>query len=554
MNGATTLPRPPDAQVARLLREHARQRPEAIAIREPVGDIDDGHWQTLTFAELDAEVDRSCHALTRAGLRRGDLCVLMVPPGREFYILTFALLRFGAVVVLIDPGIGAASIGRCLRGVDARGFIGVSRAHWARVVLRWGGSSTAIKVAVGGGLFPPGCDSLESWRQRSDPDIPFDEPLLGRDDPAAVLFTSGSTGTAKGALYHHGIFEAQAHLLKQIHGIEAGEVDLATFPLFGLFGLALGMTSVIPRMNFSRPAEANSVHLIDVIEQSGVTSLFASPALLGNLSRHLQEHPRKLKTVRRVISAGAPVAVDVIEGLLPSLDADASIATPYGATEALPISIVDHRDLLGANSVKRSQGCGVLVGKPVPGIDVELIPISDEPITSWQETTTLEAGIPGEICVRGPVVTRSYYRLPKETTLAKIHDGDEIWHRTGDLGIFDEEGRIWFIGRKSQRLETTSGTMHTVAIEGIFDADPAIRRSALVGIGIRGRQLPVLMVEEEAGCDTDRLREEILEKAKTILIEPLVDVLFPGPFPVDIRHNAKIFREKLALVAARTLS
>ena len=553
MTGKTTLRRPPDAGVARLLRDHARTRPDAVAIREPHGPLGELKWSSLTFAELDAEVDCTCHALSRAGLRRGDSCVLMVPPGREFFILSFALLRFGAVVVLIDPGMGTAAMGRCLKEARPTAFIGISRAHWGRVLLRWGGGSIGLKLAIGGGLFPPGCDKFERWKERCEPGVPFVEPVQNSSDPAAVLFTSGSTGSAKGALYHHGIFEAQVALLREVHGIEAGEIDLPTFPLFGLFGIALGMTSVIPRMDFTRPARANPGHLVETIQHFGVTSLFASPALLGNLSRHLESQPALLATLQRVISAGAPVPVDVIERLLPALPEDATIATPYGATEALPISVIDHHELLGETARKRGEGNGVCVGKPVPGIDVEIIPISAGPIASWEDAAPLEHGATGEICVRGPVVSRSYHRLPVETALAKIVDGEEVWHRTGDVGRFDEEGRIWFLGRETQSVETVAGTMHTVAVEGIFDADPRVKRSALVGIGARGCQLPVLMIEEEAGTDVERLREEVLEKAQSSLILPLAAVLFPGPFPVDARHNAKIFREKLALVASEAL-
>ncbi len=376
---------------------------------------------------------------------------------------------------------------------------------------------------------------------------------------AAIAFTSGSTGVPKGAVYTHGIFAAQVEILRRLYGIEPGEVDLPTFPLFALFGPLLGMTCVLPDMDPTRPAQVDPRKLIDTIKRFGVTNMFGSPALLDRVGRYGVDQEIKLPSLRRVISAGAPVHAAVLERFSRLLAPGVSIFTPYGATEAMPVCSISSAEILSETQARTAEGGGVCVGRPVAPVEASIIRITDTPIPIWSEDLVMPAGEIGEIVARGPVVTREYFRRPEATALAKIADPNHggFYHRMGDLGYVDREGRLWFCGRKSQRVLTAGGPLFTIPCEAVFNTHPAVFRTALVGVGEPRSCRPVLCVELERGVpapNLERLREELLALGtRWPHTRGIRTILFVSVFPVDTRHNAKIFREKFALWAARKL-
>jgi acyl-CoA synthetase (AMP-forming)/AMP-acid ligase II len=544
--------------IAAHLPAMAKARPLTLAIVHPCGTDAHGRvrYRHFTYRELNEESDLLAAGLERVGVRRGVRTVLMVPPGLDFFALTFALFKVGAVVVLIDPGMGRAGLGVCLKEAEPEAFIGVPKAHLARVLFGWARGTVRVTITTGRRLGWGGI-TLDHVRRLGAAVGSFAMAATRATETAAILFTSGSTGVAKGAIYTHGIFAAQVEMLRRIYGIEPGEVDLPTFPLFGLFAPALGMTAILPDMDPTRPAAVDPVKILDAIRQFGVTNLFGSPALIRRVGAYGAEHGVKLPTLRRVISAGAPVPALAIERFVTMLDTGVQIHTPYGATEALPVSSIGSDELLGETRSKTSEGAGVCVGRPVEGMRVRVIRISDDPIPLWNDGIILPAGSVGEITVQGPVVTRAYYNRPESTVLAKITEQtDGLWHRMGDLGYFDEKGRLWFCGRKSQRIATSEQTFFTVACEGVFNAHPAVARSALVGVTREGEVRPVLCVERDPGSrmPDEELRGELLVLgAARPHTRAISTILFHKSFPVDIRHNAKIFREKLAVWAARQL-
>ena len=376
-------------------------------------------------------------------------------------------------------------------------------------------------------------------------------------DPAAILFTSGSTGPPKGVLYTHANFDAQVHALRKLYDIQPGEIDLATFPLFGLFGPALGMTTVIPRMDFTRPGHVEPRNIIGPIQQLNITHLFGSPALLDRVGRSTATPGLKLPSLRRVISAGAPVPAKVLERFASLLSPGVQIFTPYGATESLPVCSIGSDEILGDTRRLTEEGKGVCVGRPATNMKVLVIKTTDDAIPIWTGDLLLPANQIGEIVVQGPVVTAEYFNRPAATRLAKIADpAGGFFHRMGDTGYFDEFGRLWFCGRKSQRVQTPAGDLFSIPFEGVFNTHPAVARSALVGVK-RGEVVqPVICIERAAGVQISNLRliEELhelsLRHEHTRVIKHF---LFHPRFPVDIRHNAKIGREKLAIWAARKL-
>ena len=543
--------------IASGLTAMARDRPDALAVLAPSGRDRSGRARHVhrTFRQLDRDSDALAAGLARNGIGRGVRTVLMVRPSLEFFALTFALFKAGAVPVLVDPGLGIKNLGPCLAEAEPEAFIGIPQAQAARQVLGWARKTLKTVVTVGP-RWPGGGRTLDDLMALGD----GSGPILASVDPdatAAILFTSGSTGVPKGAVYTHAIFQAQVDLLRQTYAIEPGEVDLCTFPLFALFGPILGMTCVVPEMDATRPGRVDPSKIVEAIDDFGVTNLFGSPALIRRVGDYGALKGIKLPTLRRVISAGAPVPARVLATFAPLLERDVQLFTPYGATESLPVCSIGSDEILGETRFATDQGTGVCVGRPVEGMRVEIIAIRDEPIPIWFDNLIVADGEVGEIVARGPVVTRSYFRRPEATALAKIDDpaSGGFWHRMGDLGYRDDRGRIWFCGRKTHRVQTSEGTLLTIPCEGIFNTHPVVMRSALVGVGSPGSQRPVLCVETRPGLGRsawNQLREELLALAKTNPKTRTITTILRHPaFPVDIRHNAKIFREKLAVWAER---
>jgi acyl-CoA synthetase (AMP-forming)/AMP-acid ligase II len=380
------------------------------------------------------------------------------------------------------------------------------------------------------------------------------------DEMAAILFTSGSTGIPKGAVYTHENFNAQVDILREDYQIEPGEKDLATFPLFALFGPALGMAAIIPDMDASQPAASNPQHIVDAIQDNEATNLFASPALIELVGRHGIANGVTFPSLKRVISAGAPANNPSLERFCKLLPDGVEIFPSYGATEALPVSFIGTDEQLGDTAAATDQGAGVCVGRTVHGVEASIIKITDDPIQHWSDKLHVPQGEIGEITVTGPVVTKAYYNRPDSTKLAKISHPELgiIYHRMGDVGYFDDQGRLWMCGRKAHRVVTEAGTLFTIPVERIFNTHPAVARTALVGVEKDGKTVPVLCVErnsEASSLDNEGLVNELKALGgKNEITRDIHQFLFHKSFPVDVRHNAKIFREELAEWAKDQLS
>lgn len=542
--------------VASLLKEMAEAQPHKRAVVAPCGRDRKGRirYVHLTFEQLDQESDCLAHGLTRIGIKRGTRTVLMVRPGIEFFALTFALFKAGAVPVVVDPGMGIRRMVRCLDQSRPEAFIGIPKAHLLSILYSRYFKTVRTYVTVGRRWFWKG-STLAGIR--IDPGKAFPAARTRSDETAAILFTTGSTGPAKGAVYTHGIFDAQVRHIRSHFNIGPDEIDLPTFPLFALFDPALGMTAVIPDMDPTRPGFVDPERILEPITDHGVTNMFASPALLNRVGRYGKAKGVRLPSFKRVVSAGAPVYPANIEQFATMLTGEAEIHTPYGATEAVPILSIASNQILTETRKRGERGFGLCVGRPLAGLDVRIIKISDEPISTWSDELCVPDNETGEIVVAGDLVTREYFENPAADTLAKIKDGARLWHRMGDVGWQDSSGRIWFCGRKSHRVVTQKGILFTIPCEAIFNNHPKVARSALVGIGSPPEQDPVICIElkgEERGVSKKQVEEELLALARDNLLTQDIDtILFHRAFPVDVRHNAKIFREKLARWAQRKL-
>jgi acyl-CoA synthetase (AMP-forming)/AMP-acid ligase II len=317
------------------------------------------------------------------------------------------------------------------------------------------------------------------------------------------------------------------------------------------------MTEVLPDMDPTRPAEVNPLRILEAFHDFHITNMFGSPALINRLAGYGEPRGVRLPYLRRVISAGAPVPAKVLERFSAMLPSEAQIFTPYGATECLPVSSIGSVEILGETRLLTEQGKGVCVGRPVPGLTVKIIRITDGPILSWNDSIELKPGDIGEIAVKGVNATAMYHERPEATQMAKIQDRQNggFYHRMGDVGYIDESGRIWFCGRKSHRVITSQGPMFTIPCEAVFNAHPSVYRTALIGVKKEGVMEPVICVELDPSAQRQpksEIQSQLLAiAAKHSHTQSIKTFLFHPRFPVDIRHNAKIFREKLALWAGK---
>ena len=546
-----SLVRSSSVNVADRLRTISEKLPDAIAIATPGGDDVAGEnaYATCSFAKLDRDASSLARGFVEMGVQPGTRLVLLVRPGIEFVKLVFALLRCGATTVLIDPGMGRKHLLDCLEATEPEGFVAISPAQAVRTMFRRRFPKARLNVTVGRRWFWGGKTYQQLLALGRDSNIEFPEAMPA--DPAAIIFTSGSTGPPKGVLYTHQMFDTQAAEIQRQYDLQPGGADMACFALFGLFNSAMGITTVFPDMDFARPASADPRKLLTAASDWRVTQAFASPAVWRKLSAYCQQQGEQIPTLKKVFSCGAPVPADVLRNTLARAAAGAEMHTPYGATESLPVATIEAAEVLQETAEQTDQGAGICVGRKFATADWRVIRITDDPIVSIDAAEELPTGEIGELIVRGPQVSPAYVVGEDHNAAAKIQDGDTIWHRLGDVGYFDEQSRFWYCGRKAHRVETAEGTLFTIPVEAVFNTLPEVSRSALVGIGSRGKQVPVLVLEPlgspnraEVERDSRALAEEF---AHTKTLQKL---LWHESLPVDVRHNSKINREALAEWAA----
>ncbi len=531
--------------IADRLAEQAAQNPTGPA----VADARRPEQPAWTFRELDERADHLAAGMRAIGMGPDQRVLVFVKPSPDFFALIWGLFRAGVVPILIDPAMGLNPVLNAVQEAEPDHMFGVPA---ALVVSRlFGRRFRSVQRRVTTGAWAIGSTPLRTL-YRLGSSAPSARYGGAADRLAAILFTSGSTGAPKGVLYTHGIFDAQRAALGGALGIEPGEVDLSAFPLFSLFSQALGANAVIPDMDTTRPVRADPERVHRAIRRFGVTYAFGSPAFWGRVVEGSAE-PLPL---RRLLMAGAPASVDLLTTLLERLGNEADVFTPYGATESLPITMPSARAVLDGPAEKSRTGAGTWVGHPLRGVDVRIIEVDDRPVNDWSNARCLPPGVVGEIVVKSEVTTPGYFRRADDDAASKIRD-EGLWHRMGDVGYLDNDGALWFCGRKKHRVQTARRTLFPVQGEAILNRHPEVARTAIVGIGEAGSQAPACFVELRSGRipkgeQAARLRREILAIAEEHdVTRGLNQVFFHRSFPVDARHNAKIRREVLKADADR---
>jgi len=536
-------PAPEREPVWAALDERSRDDDVAIAEMGP-----SGVEASITFAELDADVRRLAAGFAALSIRKGDRVALLVPPGIDLAACIYACWRMGAVVVVIDPGLGARAMTRALKSADPSYLVGIPKAMAAARALRWPGvriSTTALAPAVEGLLDVR--VTLGELRRRGEGLPP--PPLPSSGDVAAVGFTSGATGPAKGVIYRHHQLQAQRDALVDLYGIGSNDRLVAAFGPFALYGLGMGIPSVVPDMDVTSPRSLTAHSLAEAVRAIRATVVFASPAALTNLAVTADgmspDQAEAMEGVRLLVSAGAPVPAAVLRAageLMPNAESH----TPYGMTEVLPVADVSLAEIEAVGS-----GNGVCVGKPVRGVEVTIAAL-DSTGKAADELTT-ESGVVGEVCIRAPHMRDGYDNLWMTQHVASQPAG---WHRSGDVGHLDEAGRLWIEGRMGHIVTTAAGPVTPVGIEHAVSAFPDVNRAAVVGVGPSGtQQVVVVVVPARHSRRPDLAGEDLADRVRAKAGAVDVAAVFVTPsLPIDKRHNSKIDRSRVARWAERVLA
>jgi acyl-CoA synthetase (AMP-forming)/AMP-acid ligase II len=328
---------------------------------------------------------------------------------------------------------------------------------------------------------------------------------------------------------------------------------LPLLPVFSLFNPALGITSVLPRVNPSKPAQLDAAHMLRLIDELAIDHSFGAPVLWQKILRHAEQKQKPIPQLKQIIMAGSSVAPSLVE-FAKTWAPNANIITPYGATEALPLTVIDGEQLLGENKALSESGQGNCVGKALPGIQLKVIPVQNEAILDFDQILECQKDEVGEIICSGPVVTEAYHNLEEPTRKAKVNINGSVWHRMGDLGYLDGEGKLWYCGRVAHMIKTSRGFLYSVCIESIFNQHPDVYRSALIGLGGKEPHVPamVLQLEQGAKVSHSRLVLELMTLGRRFKPSSVIRNFYLHPsFPVDVRHNTKIHRHALSKWASK---
>lgn len=480
---------------------------------------------SISWADLHRRIRETAGRLIETGLRPGQRVALLIPPSIELTVAVYAVWWSGGVVVLADKGLGLAGMGRALRSARVDLVVAEGPGRLAAILMRLPGRRIAVKDLR----------RAPASGRRQTP-----EPLDRAGDEAAVLFTSGATGPAKGVRYRHRQLRAQLAAVRATCRLTPDDRIVAAFAPFALYGPALGIRSAVPDTDVTRPGRLTARALAAAASAIGATVVFASPAALTNVlatSGGLSRSDRAaLGQVRLLMSAGAPVPAAVLRRLAEVLP-NAEPHTPYGMTEVLPVTDISLAEIEAAGP-----GDGVCVGRLLPEVEARLVPTDTFEFTD-------EPGRSGEIWIRAAHLKDSYDGLWQTDQAAAAHPG---WHRTGDVGMVDRAGRWWIQGRTVHVIRTEHGPVTPVGVETrVQHALRVTAPVAAVGVGPAGIQQVVVVLTGPGGPLAPL---PVAAAVREVAAVPVAAVLIRKELPVDIRHNSKIDRTAVAAWAAALLA
>jgi len=527
--------------ITQALADTAQRYQDEIAVVVPCLDeqLQITRETTYTYGDLYRLVAQYQAGLKRQGYRKGDRIIILLPVTVEIYALILAIWSLGAVAVFLDPGIGMAKIITALQDSQAKAIVSIERL----LKFRWLLPPLWFKdkyCADGDGLFlKPITDLKDSTATRFSV-----EPLQPQDN-VLITYTGGTTGRAKGADRNARNMYNQFVVIRDTWAFGHEQTDFPSFPMFGLINICLGVKTVVPAVDFAKVGEQSSATIVSQIQQHQVTRMSGAPRFVGKLTEYAYANNIVLPSLQHMALGGAPITPELARKML-QVFPNADIKMVYGSTEVAPIAFVDLPDLIAA------EGQGGIVGAPIPELDVRIVQLEDiHPAFDERGPTPFEvaAGEVGEIIIKGPHVVQSYVapsyliRGKRDNTQAnqstKIADSDgRKWHRTGDMGYFDPQGRLWLTGRKADVIQYGERVIHPYPIEQQLDSIPQVRRSAIIQLADQSS----LKIAIEPG---EQFQPNLLEPVLIALNLQEAAIHIVHSIPVDDRHNSKIDRIQL---------
>lgn len=524
--------------------EVLKTHPEANALIIPKVLNDKLSYEHYTYNELSQIIYKYQRGLWDLGLKKNERVLMLVQPSVDFLAFSYAVMGCGAVPVFIDPGIGIKQLLRCIDDAKAVAMIGTLKAHILRLIKPSIFKHLRFYVLSGSKYLPYTITPNYFEQFSSSP-----PPHTMCSENALIAFTSGATGVPKGVVYTQQMLFSQLQILKDIFEVQALKRDLPLLPVFSLFSLALGICPVFAPIDTKKPLSLDPKILVDIINSLSVSYSFGSPTLWNKISSYCKQNNLKLRTIEKVFMAGSPISNETLD-TVQSISPNGKVFTPYGATEALPVTCPSSKDILEAELHTAKTGeLGTLVGRPIYHIRAKIIRTSSFMISSINETVECLPFEIGEIIVCGENVSAEYLNRPEAAAESKIKDSERFWHRMGDMGYVDNQGQLYFCGRKAHAVEANGRTYYSIPVERIFNQHPKVKRSALVsldnkaGIVIEAVQGSHPKSRTERHNFTRELMNIALSSSLTSTIE---DIFFHPNLPVDARHNAKIMREQLS--------
>ncbi|MAZ47946.1 MAG: hypothetical protein CME65_05245 [Halobacteriovoraceae bacterium] len=520
--------------VTEYITRHAKNMPEKTAVSFKNKQIN--------FLELNQRINKFCHSLTELGVKPKDKVLFFVKPNLDFAAITFALFRMGAVSVFIDPGMKREYFLKAIEEVDPDVLVGIPKVHILKLLKPKYFKN--IRLSIQTGFFPGLGSRLYSAFKTASTEFETYRP--DESDLAAILYTSGGTGSPKGVEYSHDIFINQTKMLRDAFHLSPEDIDIPGFPLFSFFSLAIGMRSHVPRLDASKPSAVNPEELYEDIQSSQASFLAGSPAIWSKLADYCLEKKLKLPTVKHVVMFGAPVDIK-LHLKFSQLLSKGTTYTPYGATEALPVSCISGEEILKQHKSAFLEGEGICVGAPLRGVDLKIMRMNPNAVDNFDDWEELNSGEIGEIVVSSKNVTKNYYKNVDATSRAKIFDGQRIWHRMGDVGYLDSQGRLWFCGRQKHVVFDGKDYFFPAQIESVFNQHPKVLRSALVQ-NLETKKPLVIVQRRDRKEELDSMfLMDLKNLAQTHQVTKKIgQFVVKTDLPVDVRHNIKIDREQLS--------
>ncbi|MGA1190856.1 MAG: fatty acid CoA ligase family protein [Bdellovibrionota bacterium] len=531
---------------------HCKKLGNKPAVIEPLFIGEQVRYGHTSFREMRDRICKYERGLTELGLEPGDRVVMLVPPGADFLALTYAFIARAAIPVFSATGMGKENLFKAIRDINPHVLIGSPRAQLLRLKRRELMPELKFHVTASDWVYTGG-PKLSYLKRFSSKPLSVPKRV---SDTVFIAFTSGATGRPKGVLYTNQMLRAQLQILRDQFGICEGKRDLPLLPVFSLFHLANGVCSVFPNVDPSRPISLSPERIVKIVNDLEVNYSFGSPTLWKKIADYAVRAKQDFPSLEKIFMAGAPVSSEVserVQELLPH----GAVYTPYGATEALPVTLSPVSELKSgrtlasgpSSGLSRCGNQGLCVGTPIDGVRVLIV--DRKKLRDERAIIPVGIGEIGEILVSGENVSKEYFQNVEANTSSKFSFDDAHWHRVGDVGYQDESGRLYYCGRVAHVVETTEQTYYSVPTEMIFNTMPKVRRSALVGLGAGENPGVVVEPNPEFWPENDESRRLFLAELESIaaqydLTRKIRWFFFHPNFPVDGRHNAKIFRDQLS--------